>query len=67
MLGKSYNEFKEELAKIVIDGLALFQKRYSEIKKDADYVEKVITEGAQKARELAEPMMKDIREKIGLD
>ena len=64
--GKSYNEFKEELAQVIIEGLAPFQKKYAEIDKDKSYVLEVINSGAKKARELAEPMMKEIRQKIGL-
>jgi tryptophanyl-tRNA synthetase len=63
----SYAEFKKDLAEVVIAGLADFQKKYNEIKNNPDYVRKVINEGNQKAKELAEPMMKEVRKKIGLD
>lgn len=64
---KGYAEFKKDLAEVIIKGLAPFQKKYNQIKNNPDYVEKVIKEGAKKARQLAEPMMKEIRKKIGLD
>jgi tryptophanyl-tRNA synthetase len=62
-----YSKFKEDLAEVVIEGLAHFQKKYAEIDKNRDYVLEVINSGAKKAKEIAEPMMKDIRKKIGLD
>lgn len=63
----SYAQFKNDLAQVVVTGLADFQKKYKEIKSNPEYVEKIIAEGAKKARQIAEPMMKEIREKIGLD
>ncbi|MFH0852425.1 MAG: tryptophan--tRNA ligase [bacterium] len=65
--GKSYNEFKEELAEVVVKGLEPFQKKYAEIKSDEKFVDKVITEGAKKARALASPKMEEVRKKVGLD
>jgi len=66
-IGKSYNEFKEELAEVVVKGLEPFQKKYGQIKSDAKFIDKVITEGAEKARKLAQPKIKEVRMKIGLD
>lgn len=63
---RGYAEFKKDLAEIVIQGLAPFQKKYNEIKNNPEYIEKVIEEGAKKARALAEPMMEIVRKKIGL-
>jgi len=63
----SYAEFKKDLAEVVINGLADFQKKYNKIKADSDYIKQVISDGAAKARQIAEPMMKEIRRKVGLD
>lgn len=62
-----YADFKEDLAEVVIRGLAPFQKKYNEIKNNPEYIEKVINDGAKKAKALAEPMIKNVRKKIGLD
>ncbi|MBI4709417.1 MAG: tryptophan--tRNA ligase [Candidatus Portnoybacteria bacterium] len=63
---KTYVEFKEGLAQVVIEGLALFQEKYAELDKNPEYVLKVIKEGADKARNLAESKMKEVKEKMGL-
>jgi tryptophanyl-tRNA synthetase len=63
----SYVDFKKDLAETIIAGLADFQKKYGEIKNNPDYTKKIIREGAQKAKEIAEMTIKDIRKKIGLD
>jgi len=62
-----YSKFKEDLAEVVIEGLAPFQKKYADIDKNQDFVLEVINSGAEKARQLAEPMMEEVRKKIGLD
>lgn len=65
--GKGYGEFKKELAEVVIEGLKPFQKKYFELEKNTDYVAKILDDGAKKAQAIAEPMMKKIKEKIGLE
>jgi len=65
--GKSYNEFKAELAEVIVKELEPFQKKYAEIKNDEKLVDKVIIEGAKKAQKLAEPKIAEVRKKIGLD
>jgi tryptophanyl-tRNA synthetase len=62
----NYSQFKNELAEVVVNGLAPFQKKYAAIDKDPEFVLEVINSGAKKAREIAEPMMKEVRQKIGL-
>jgi len=61
-----YADFKMDVAETVITGLADFQKKYDEIKNNPDFVEKVIEEGARKAREIADKKMNDVRKKVGL-
>jgi tryptophanyl-tRNA synthetase len=62
----NYSQFKDELAEVVVNGLAPFQKKYAAIDKNQDYVLEVINSGAKKAKDIAEPMMKEVRQKIGL-
>lgn len=61
-----YAEFKMDVAQAVIAALADFQKKYQELKNDASYLEKVIRDGAQKARQIAELTIKEVKEKIGI-
>jgi len=64
--GKSYVEFKNDLAEIVIGSLAPFQKKFKELKKDENYVKKVLSDGARKAEEIARKTMAEVKNKIGL-
>lgn len=63
----SYAKFKDDLAQVVIDSLAPFQEKYEQIKSDPDYLEKVISQGAGKAREIAQKKIKQVKEKVGLE
>jgi len=62
----NYADFKMDVADVVIKGLADFQKKYYEFKDKPEYIEKVINEGAAKARALAKPKMEEVRKRIGL-
>jgi len=64
--GKNYAEFKNDLAEIVIGSLAGFQKKFKELKKDQNYVKKILEDGAEKAKEIARETMAEVKKKIGL-
>lgn len=64
--GKGYADFKKDLADVVFEGLNPIQDKYKEIISDKDYIERVLREGAEKARPIAEEKLKVIKEKIGL-
>jgi tryptophanyl-tRNA synthetase len=62
--GKGYGDFKKDLAEAVADFLAGFQKRYDSYT-DGD-VRKILEEGAEKARPIAEETLGRVKEKIGI-
>jgi len=62
--GKSYSEFKADLAEVVVDFLSDFQKKYNTI--DDNEVLKILEAGKEKAKALAEKKMNEVREKVGL-
>ena len=64
--GKGYADFKASLAKVITNFLKPFQKRRAEIANDKEYVDKVLTDGAAKANEMAEEKMTDVRKKVGI-
>jgi tryptophanyl-tRNA synthetase len=59
-----YSEMKQELATAIFEELGPIQERRNKIT-DED-VEKVIREGAEKARKLAGETLKEVKEKMGL-
>ena len=63
---KGYAEFKKDLAEVIIEGLADFQKKRKELKKNPQKVEKILADGAKKAQKIATVTMKKIKSKMGL-
>ncbi|WP_353892707.1 tryptophan--tRNA ligase [Proteinivorax hydrogeniformans] len=64
--GKGYGHLKVDLAEIVTDTFRPIQEAYANYMDDLSYLEKIYTEGALKAQDLAEDTMKKVRKNIGL-
>ena len=59
-------ELKDTLAEAIYQELKPFQERRKQIASDLTYVEKIIKEGAQKAKTVAQETLKEVKEKMGL-
>ncbi|HVY95517.1 MAG TPA: tryptophan--tRNA ligase [Solirubrobacterales bacterium] len=64
--GAGYGDFKKAVAEGVVELLAPIQERYAELRPDAAALEAVLAAGAAKARELAAPVLADVRERMGI-
>lgn len=64
--GKSYADFKRELAEIIIENLRPVQSRYHEFIIDPSYVDSLLKEGASRVRPLAEKTLNEVRAKVGI-
>ena len=64
--GILYSEVKEKLSQAIFKELEPIQKRRAELEKDTKYVDKVIAEGAEKARKVARQTVAEVRRKMGL-
>jgi tryptophanyl-tRNA synthetase len=64
--GKGYSDLKKELAEVVIEGIRPVQERFREITAESGYIEKVVKEGADKARPMADKKLAEVRKKVGL-
>lgn len=60
-----YGDLKKQLAQDTIDFTEPLRERIREILADSEYLRKVATEGAEKARENARKTMSEVREAIG--
>jgi len=63
--GKGYKEFKEDLADVIIDALEPIQKKYGKLIKDKNYLDKILREGAKKAKPIAQKTLDKVKKKIG--
>lgn len=62
---KGYKEFKEDLANIIIENLTPIQEKYNKLIKDKDYLDKILAEGAKKAKVIAQKTLSEVKDKIG--
>jgi len=64
--GIRYKTLKADLAKAIYEELKPIQEKRKELEQKPDYVEKVIVEGAKKARKVAKKTLSDTKKKMGL-
>ncbi len=64
--GVRYGEIKSELSEAIFNELKPIQEKRRELEQDSEYVNKVIKEGAKKARVVASQTLVEVREKMGL-
>ena len=61
-----YAELKEQLAEDIADHFADFRKKRVELKKNPEKVNKILEEGAKKAKKVASQTLKEVKQKMGL-
>ena len=64
--GVGYGDFKKRLLQGVTDYFAPFREKRAEIVADATYVDRVLAEGAEKARLIARKTLARVRDAVGL-
>jgi tryptophanyl-tRNA synthetase len=64
--GKNYSEFKGDLTEIVIGFLKPFREKQKEFSEDLVFVEDLLTESEEKAKEIAAKNLKEVKQKMGL-
>lgn len=65
--GIRYGDLKQELAKAIYDEIAPIQEKRKEFENSPSLVNKIIKEGAEKARIIASETVREVKEKMGLD
>lgn len=64
--GKSYVEFKKELAEVIIEGLTPIQHRYQVFTSDPQELERLLKEGTEQAKKVANQTLNKVKDKMGL-
>jgi len=64
--GQGFGVFKPALAELVVEKLAPVTARFNELRQDHATIDRVLSEGAARARALAEPTVKAAYEALGL-
>jgi tryptophanyl-tRNA synthetase len=63
--GQGYAQFKKDLADVVVDSLAPFQRRMKELGTDKGFTLEVLRDGAERAAAIAERTMQKVRDRMG--
>ena len=63
--GKGFSHFKPKLIDLAVETLNPISLEMRNLLKDTNQIDKVLKNGAQKAREIAEPVLKDIKNLVG--
>lgn len=61
-----FAQMKDELAQAIYEDLRPFQEKRMELEANPDYVDKVIREGAAKAKAIAQKTVAEVKKKMGL-
>ena len=64
--GKEYSYLKNKLSEVLVEVICPVGKKIKDLLNDKNYLEKVLKEGTEKARNLAEYNLKEIRNAVGL-
>jgi tryptophanyl-tRNA synthetase len=64
--GEGYGAFKSAVADAVVDLLGPVRERYQELRPDEDALERTLAEGAERARAIAQPVIAEVREVMGI-
>ena len=63
--GKGYAALKGEVAEVVIEELRPIRQRYHELMSDPAGLDRILADGADRARSVAEPKVREIKQKVG--
>jgi tryptophanyl-tRNA synthetase len=64
--GRGYGDFKTAVAEAVVEYLAPVRERYDELRAQEGDLEAILASGADKAREIAVPVLDDVRQAMGV-
>ncbi|MDH5722355.1 MAG: tryptophan--tRNA ligase [Alphaproteobacteria bacterium] len=64
--GKTFSEFKPEFAELVIESFAPITNNMNKLMKDTESIEKILNSGAEKAQEMAAPVLAEVHRIMGL-
>lgn len=64
--GKGYGSFKGDVGELIVEYIRPFKQKYEEYMNNPDYLEAIYKSGADRATEIAEKTMVEVRDRIGL-
>ncbi len=65
--GAAYGTLKKELAELILSHFSDAREKFNTLIEDKPYIDKVLMQGAEKAREMGKPYLKAARKATGID
>lgn len=65
--GKGYGDFKRDLGEVVVEGLAPIRERALELLGDPGELDSILDSGAERARKVASPILRDAKTRMGVE
>ena len=63
--GKNFSEFKQKLSDLVVEKISPISDEINKLKKDNNFIDKILGDGAEKADKIASKKVKEIKKIIG--
>ena len=63
--GKNFSEFKEKLSSLVVDKISPLSTEINKLLKDESFIDKILSDGAEKANEIAYKKLTNIKKIVG--
>jgi tryptophanyl-tRNA synthetase len=63
--GKGYGDLKKAVVEVVVEGLRPIQQKYYELTAEGGYIDEVLAQGAERAREIANKTLRTAYKNIG--
>ena len=63
---RGYGDLKQTVADVVVEELAPIRRRYDELMQDIGELDRLLAQGAEQARSIAEHKMEEIKQRVGL-
>ena len=65
MKGKDFSKFKDDLSDLLISTICPIGKEMNSLRKDKAYLTKILKEGTNKAKSIAEKNLKEVKNLVG--
>ena len=63
--GKNFSEFKEKLSELVVEKISPISDEINKLKKDSNFIDKILEEGAEKADKITSKKVKEMKKILG--
>ena len=63
--GKNFSEFKQKLSDLVVEKISPISNEINKLKKDNNFIDKILENGAEKARKITSKKVKEMKKIVG--